>query len=101
MLDVGFVERVVQAQKPGTHSLGFFGAYAHPEQMHFFAECGWIGKDPVVIGLWIEFAVSQYQHSASSAESTDIREEIQVIKRDLEGLHSTHRKTRHCAMIAV
>ena len=38
---------------------------------------------------------------AGSAESANVREKIEMIQRDLERLHSSHRKTGHGSIIAI
>src|SRR5690348_14984672 len=69
--------------------------------MDFFCKRGWIGKDSVKIGLWIELAVPEHQRTSGTAKSADVGEEIEMIQSDLKRLHSTHRKAGHGAMIAI
>src|SRR6185436_7086687 len=84
-----------------THSLRLYSSDAQPEQAHFLGECGRIGKYPVVIALGIQFPVPKHEHPARSAESTDVGKEIEMIQRDLERLHSSHRKAGHRPVIAI
>src|SRR5579863_2069892 len=101
VLDVRVEQRSVQSFQARAHTLGFSCADADPEQMHFFGKRAGVRKYAVVIGFGIELAVSKHEHTASPAESSDVGEEIQMIKRDLESLHSAHGEARHSAMIAI
>ena len=47
------------------------------------------------------FFVDVLYKNSDFAESADVREKIEVVERDLESLHTTHREPRHRAMIAV
>jgi hypothetical protein len=49
-----------------------------------------VGKYTAVISLGIELSVSQHEHPASPTETADVREEIKMIERNLERLHSSH-----------
>ena len=69
--------------------------------MHFFGEHGRISKDSVVVGLRIQFSIPRHEHPPGSAEAANIREQVQMIQRDLERLHASHREASHCAMIAI
>src|SRR5437868_4252493 len=69
--------------------------------MNLLREGGRIRKYAVVIGLGIQLPIPKDQHPASSAESADVRKKIKVIKRNLEGLHASHRKAGHCSMISI
>src|SRR5918996_747493 len=89
----------MKSLKSCAHPLRLYRSDTHPQQMHFLGECRRIGKYPIVIGLGIKFPVSQ--HSTGSTESTDVRKEIEMIQRDLERLHSSHRKAGHRPVITV
>src|SRR5215216_3398550 len=89
----------MKSLKSSAHSLRLDRSDPHPEQVHFLGECSRVGKYPVVIGLWIHFPIPK--HSARATESADIGKEIEMIERDLEGLHSSHRQASHRPVIAV
>src|SRR5262245_19237161 len=85
--------------KSCTHSLRLYRSDADPEQVYFpGAGCG-ISKYSVIIGLRVKFLVAH--HPARATESTDVREEVEMIQRNLERLHASHRKPCHRPVIAV
>src|SRR5579859_5656271 len=101
VLNIRFLQRIVEPLEACAHSSRFVGADPHPKQMDFFGEGSGIGEDTVVIGFRIEFTIAEHQHSARAAEAADIRKEIEMIERDLKCLHAAHGEASHCAMIAV
>src|SRR5439155_14077014 len=92
VLNVRVLKRRVQSQNACPHPFWLLRAHAEPEQVYFFREPRRIGKDSVVVGFRIQFPVSQYEHPSRATESADIREEIEMVERDLERLHPSHRK---------
>src|SRR5437879_7988240 len=101
VLNVCFEQRGVQPLKACAHSLRLGCPHSDPQQMHFLCERGRICKHAIVVGFGIQLPVSKHEHAACSAESSDVGKEIQMIKCDLESLHSAHGKTGHGAMIAI
>src|SRR5579864_2535047 len=77
------------------HSLRLIGSNTEPEQMHFLGKRYWISEHSVVVGLGIQFPISEHEHPARSAEAANVREEIEMIQRDLEGLHTSQRRRSH------
>src|SRR6266550_3518328 len=84
-----------------THSFRLLCPDAQPQQMHLLRECGRVSKYTVVISLGIELSVSQHEHPASSTETSNVGEEIKMIERNPERLHSSHGKAGHRAVIAI
>src|SRR5579864_6395796 len=83
------------------HSLRLIGSNTEPEQMHFLGKRRWISEHSVVVGLGLQFSIPEHEHPARSAEAADVREEIEMIQRDLVGLHTSHRETCHRTMVAI
>jgi hypothetical protein len=67
----------------------------------FLRECAGFGEHAVVISFRIEFAVSENEHPARAAESTNVRKQIQMIQCDLERLHPSHGESSHGAVTAI
>src|ERR1044071_7706065 len=101
MLDVCFQQGRMQFLESCAHSLRLIGSNTEPEQMHFLGKRCWVSEHSVVVGLGIQFAIPEHEHTTRSAEASDVREEIQMTQRDLVGLHTSHRETCHGAMVAV
>src|SRR5271166_1681654 len=91
----------MQSQKPLTHSFGLIRPHTNPEQMDFFIERCRIGKNAAVIRLWIKLPVSKHEHPTCATKSANVGKEIQMVQCDLEGLHSSHGKAGHRAMITI
>src|ERR1700693_833908 len=53
VLNVCFMQRIVQALESGAHSLRFCGSDTKPEQVYFLGECRRISEDSVVIGFGV------------------------------------------------
>src|SRR5690348_1548106 len=87
----------MQSLQASAHSLGLFGTDAQPQQVYFLGKPSCVGKCSVVIGFEIEFPVPRAENTGA-AEPSDIREEIEMMQRDAECLHPTHRKPRHRPM---
>ena len=101
VLNIGFEKGRVQSLESCAHSLRLVGSDAEPEQVHLLGECRRINEHSVVVGLGIQFPISEHEHPARSTEAANVREQIHVIKRDLERLHATHREAGHGAMVAI
>jgi len=84
----------VQFLESCTHSFRLIGSDPEPEQVHFPGECSGIGERSVIVGFGIQFAIAQHEHAAGSTEAADVGEEIEMIQRDLESLHTTHREAQ-------
>src|SRR5215475_5142075 len=89
MLYVCLHKRRVQSLESCAHSFWLIRSYAKPEQLHSLGEYCRISKHSVVVGLGIEFSISEHEHPARSTETANVRKEIQMIQRDLERLHAT------------
>ncbi len=81
---------------PDAHSRRLIRPHANPEQVHFLAECWRISEHSVVSVLRSSFRLPRTS-ILCSAEAADVREEIQMIQRDLEGPHLAHRWACHRA----
>src|SRR5580658_8890069 len=98
MLDVRVIERSVQLSQPRLQPGRLLGADANPEQMYALGKGGRIGERAVEGCLWVEFLVAEHHRAGSTAETADVREELEVIEGHLEGLHAAHRQSGHGAM---
>src|SRR6476646_395216 len=91
----------MKSLKSRAHSLRLYRSDAQPEQEHLPGECIGISKCSVEIRFGIEFPVPRREHPARSAESADVRKEIEMIQCDLKRLHSSHRKPSHRPVNAI
>ena len=101
MLDLRIHQRCVQFFDTRMHHRGLVRSNADPEQMNAFGKCLRIGQRSVKVGLRIESSAAAHHLHRRPAEPSNVREHLQVIERNLEGLHASHRKARHRAVIAV
>lgn len=81
----------MQIPESGAHSFRLLRAHAQPKQMHPLRERGRIRKHAVVSGSRVQLLAAEHEWSGGATESSNVREEVQVIERNLEGLHSSHR----------
>ena len=78
----GIGENRVQLPDACAHALGLRRADAQPEDVHFLRERRGIREHAVVVALEVEVAASD-ERAGRTAESPDVREEVEVIERDV------------------
>jgi hypothetical protein len=83
------------------HHRGFVRTHANPQQMDSLRERGGIGQRAMKIRFGIECTVTQHELTCRSAETANVREQVQMIECYLECLHASHREAGHGAMIAI
>ena len=64
----------------------FGSASAQPEQAHLLVEGRWVAKDA---GIRIP-QIETLQPQERATEDPNVGERVQVVERDLEGLHADH-----------
>src|SRR5690606_567721 len=101
VFDAGFLERAMEAPDTLAHPLGFCRSDAEPQYVDFLCERLRIREDAVVVDLRVELAIPKHERAAGTAEAADVRKQIEVVERDLEGLHPAHRKAGHRAIVPI
>src|SRR5579871_2215235 len=91
VLDAGLGERVAEFLYPWP----FDRASRQEEQLDLLIECSCVGKSAATARLRIERSP---EAAAIPAEAAEICELVKIEQPGSEGLHATHRETRHGAV---
>src|ERR1700744_2666714 len=95
VVDVCIGERCVQFEHAGSHLRGLFGSYTDPQKMDPLCKGRGISESTVECGLHVRLLRVRHQQTAGSAESADVREQVEMVEGGLEGLHPSHRESSH------